>query len=478
MSKEFDQKNFVKSVSTLPGVYAMLDKEGLFLYVGKASNLRKRLRSYFGETDRSTRLKRLVSQVADIQVHITNTESEALLLENNLIKAHRPHYNILLRDDKSYPYIRLTLNQDFPGFSLYRGSLKQPGRYFGPFSNAGAARETLSQIQKIIPVRQCQDSYFRNRSRPCLQYQIKRCSAPCVGLVEPQSYSDDVQDSIMLLEGKSEKLARLLQARMHESAGKLDYESAGQYRDRISALRRVQETQYVSGRASNADVIVAVRESHLTCVSVMSIRNGQNLGSRHFFQSAVLDETTSQVLKAILPQYYLANPIPPELIVSPAVSDASKLADFFSKRAGRRVHIKSRVRDFRAQWLQLAELNATERLARHLASRESYTDRLKDLSQRLGLDGPPARLECFDISHSAGEAPVGSCVVFDQEGPVPSQYRRFNIRNVTPGDDYGAMRQALERRYRRVTERELAVPDILFVDGGKGQHAIAEAVLN
>ena len=478
MSREFDQKTFVKSVSSLPGVYAMLDHEGRYLYVGKASNLRKRLRSYFGATDRPTRLKRMISQVADIQVHITNTESEALLLENNLIKAHRPHYNILLRDDKSYPYIRLTLNQDFPGLSLYRGSLKQPGRYFGPFSNAGAARETLSQIQKIIPVRQCQDSYFRNRSRPCLQYQIKRCSAPCVGLVESQSYSSDIQDSIMLLEGKSEKLARLLQDRMHESAGKLDYESAGRYRDRISALRRVQETQYVSGRANNTDVFVAVREAHLTCVSVMSIRNGQNLGSRHFFQSAVLDETTSQVLKAILPQYYLSNPIPPELIVSPAVSGASKLADFFSKRAERKIYIKTRVRDFRAQWLQLAELNATERLARHLASRESYTDRLKDLSQRLGLEGLPMRLECFDISHSSGEAPVGSCVVFDQEGPVPSQYRRFNIRDVTPGDDYGAIRQALERRYRRVTETEQVVPDILFVDGGKGQHAIAEAVLN
>ncbi len=262
------------------------------------------------------------------------------------------------------------------------------------------------------------------------------------------------------------------------SAGKLDYESAGRYRDRISALRRVQETQYVSGRANNTDVFVAVREAHLTCVSVMSIRNGQNLGSRHFFQSAVLDETTSQVLKAILPQYYLSNPIPPELIVSPEVSGASKLADFFSKRAERKIYIKTRVRDFRAQWLQLAELNATERLARHLASRESYTDRLKDLSQRLGLEGLPMRLECFDISHSSGEAPVGSCVVFDQEGPVPSQYRRFNIRDVTPGDDYGAIRQALERRYRRVTETEQVVPDILFVDGGKGQHAIAEAVLN
>ena len=478
MTPVFDKEGFLKNLPSLPGVYVMLNKNGFYLYVGKASNLRKRLRSYFGPASRSARLTRLIAQVADIQLHITNTESEALLLENNLIKAHRPRYNILLRDDKSYPYIRLTIDQDFPGLSLYRGNLKQPGKYFGPFSSAGAARETLSQLQKIIPVRQCQDSYFSNRSRPCLQYQIKRCSAPCVGMISSDDYANDIQDSILLLEGKNEKLSKLLQDRMKQSAETLDYESAGRYRDRISALRRVQETQYISGRVNNSDVFVAVREAHLTCVSVMSIRNGQNLGSRHFFQSAALDETVPQVLKAILPQYYLSHPVPPELILFPAVSGSSKLAEFFSKRAARKVQIKTRVRDFRAQWLQLAKLNATESLARHIASKESYTTRLDDLANRLGFEGRPVRLECFDISHSSGEAPVGSCVVFDQEGSVSSQYRRFNIRDVKPGDDYGAIRQALERRYRRVRDSLEMAPDILFVDGGKGQLAIAETVLN
>ena len=478
MTPVFDKEGFLKNLPSLPGVYVMLNKNGFYLYVGKANNLRKRLRSYFGPASRSARLTRLIAQVADIQLHITNTESEALLLENNLIKAHRPRYNILLRDDKSYPYIRLTIDQDFPGLSLYRGNLKQPGKYFGPFSSAGAARETLSQLQKIIPVRQCQDSYFSNRSRPCLQYQIKRCSAPCVGMISSDDYANDIQDSILLLEGKNEKLSKLLQERMKQSAETLDYESAGRYRDRISALRRVQETQYISGRVNNSDVFVAVREAHLTCVSVMSIRNGQNLGSRHFFQSAALDETVPQVLKAILPQYYLSHPVPPELILFPAVSGSSKLADFFSKRAARKVQIKTRVRDFRAQWLQLAKLNATESLARHIASKESYTTRLDDLANRLGFEGRPVRLECFDISHSSGEAPVGSCVVFDQEGSVSSQYRRFNIRDVNPGDDYGAIRQALERRYRRVRDSLEMAPDILFVDGGKGQLAIAETVLN
>lgn len=474
----FDEKTFLKNLPSLPGVYAMLNEDEVYLYVGKARNLRNRLRSYFGPANLSLRLTRLIAQVADIQLHITNTESEALLLENNLIKAHRPRYNILLRDDKSYPYIRLTVNEEFPGLSLYRGNLKQPGKYFGPFSSASAARETLSQLQKIIPVRQCQDSYFSNRSRPCLQYQIKRCSAPCVRLIGSEAYRDDIQDTILLLEGKNEKLSQLLQDRMNQSAENLDYESAGRYRDRISALRRVQETQYISGTANNTDVLVAVREAHLTCVSVMSIRNGQNLGSRHFFQSAALEETVPQVLKAVLPQYYLSHPVPPELILSPAVSGSSKLAEFFSNRAGRKVHIKTRVRDFRAQWLELAKLNATESLARHIASKESYTARLDDLAKRLGFEGRPMRLECFDISHSSGEAPVGSCVVFDNEGSVSSQYRRFNIRDVNPGDDYDAIRQALERRYRRVGETPETAPDILFVDGGKGQLGIAEKVLN
>ena len=478
MDSEFDGKAFCKTVSRLPGVYVMLGHSSECLYVGKAKHLRNRLTSYFISTPQSGKIQRMLSRVASIQVHITKTESEALLLENTLIKEHRPRYNILLKDDKSYPYIRLSESHDYPGLSLYRGSLDPRDNYYGPFSSAAAVRETLSQIQKIIPVRQCQDSYFRNRSRPCLQYQIKRCSAPCVGKVDRSTYLADVADSVLLLEGKNEKLGTLLERKMEQSAESLDYESAARYRDRIAALRKVLEKQYVSGGAANADIVVAVGRSDRGCVSVMSIRNGQNLGMRHYFQKTLLDETTSEMLAAILPQYYLRNPIPKELIVHPKIDGVIELTRIFSEKAGRKVIIKSNVRDYRAQWLEMALLNTTENLDRHLASKDAYTTSQKQLSTALGLAVDPVRLECFDISHTAGEATVGACVVFDAEGPVSSQYRRFNMKSVEAGDDYGAMREVLQRRYRKVVENQEALPDLVLVDGGKGQYRIAHEVLN
>ena len=305
MDSEFDGKAFCKTVARLPGVYVMLGRSSECLYVGKAKHLRNRLTSYFVSTPQSGKIQRMLSRVASIQVHITKTESEALLLENTLIKEHRPRYNILLRDDKSYPYIRLSDSHDYPGLSLYRGGTEQKNKYYGPFSSAAAVRETLSEIQKIIPIRQCQDSYFRNRSRPCLQYQIKRCSAPCVGKIDRTTYVADVEDSVLLLEGKNEKLGVLLQRKMDQSSESLDYESAARYRDRIAALRKVLEKQYVSGGVANADIVVAVARADRGCVSVMSIRNGQNLGMRHYFQKTLLDETAGEMLTAVLPQYYL-----------------------------------------------------------------------------------------------------------------------------------------------------------------------------
>ena len=478
MGSEFDGKSFCKTVARLPGVYVMLGRASDCLYVGKAKHLRNRLTSYFISTTQSEKIQRMLSRVASIQVHITKTESEALLLENTLIKEHRPRYNILLRDDKSYPYIRLSDTHDYPGLSLYRGSIDQRNKYYGPFSSAAAVRETLSEIQKIIPVRQCQDSYFRNRSRPCLQYQIKRCSAPCVGKVDRATYLADVEDSVLLLEGKNEKLGLLLGRKMDKASESLDYESAARYRDRIAALRKVLEKQYVSGGSTSADIVVAVGRADRGCVSVMSVRNGHNLGMRHYFQKTLLDETTSEMLTAILSQYYLRNPIPKEVIVHPQIHGVAELTKIFSEIAGRKVIIKSNVRHYRAQWLEMALLNTTENLERHLASKDAYATRLRQLSTALGLVVDPVRLECFDISHTAGEAAVGSCVVFDTEGPVSSQYRRFNMKNVAAGDDYGAMREVLQRRYRKGVENQEALPDLVLVDGGKGQYRIAQEVLN
>ena len=478
MDTEFDGKQFCKTVSRSPGVYVMLWGISEYLYVGKAKNLRNRLTSYFVSVPQNRKIQRMLSRIASIQLHITKTESEALLLENTLIKEYRPRYNILLRDDKSYPYIRLSNSHDYPGLSLYRGRIEHKHKYYGPFSSAAAVRETLSEIQKVIPVRQCQDSYFSNRSRPCLQYQIKRCSAPCVGKVDRSTYLGDVEDSVLLLEGKSEKLGTLLQKKMDQSSENLDYESAARYRDRIAALRKVLDKQYVSGGRSNADVVVAVSRSDRACVSVMSIRNGQNFGMRHYFQKTLLDETASEMLTAILPQYYLGNLIPKELIVHPKIDGVTHLTAMLTEKAGRKVVVKSNVRDYRAQWIEMALLNTTENLDRHLASKDSYTTRLKALSKDLALATDPVRLECFDISHTAGEATVGACVVFDDEGPLSSQYRRFNVKNVEPGDDYGAMQEVLQRRYRKVIENKEAIPDLLFVDGGKGQHRIAQEVLD
>ncbi len=478
MIAEFNGKQFCETVSRLPGVYVMLGGASEYLYVGKAKNLRNRLTSYFVSVPQNRKIQRMLSRIANIQLHITKTESEALLLENTLIKEYRPRYNILLRDDKSYPYIRLSNSHDYPGLSLYRGRVEPRHKYYGPFSSAAAVRETLSEIQKVIPVRQCKDSYFSNRSRPCLQYQIKRCSAPCVGKVDLATYRGDVEDSVLLLEGKSEKLGTLLQKKMDRSSENLDYESAARYRDRIAALRNVLEKQYVSGGLSSADIVVAVGRADRACVSVMSIRKGQNLGMRHYFQKTLLDETSSEMLAAILPQYYLRNPIPKELIVHPKINGVTHLTAMLSEQAGRKVVIKNNVRDYRAQWIEMALLNTTENLDRHLASKDSYTTRLKALSKDLALAADPVRLECFDISHTAGEATVGACVVFDHEGPVPSQYRRFNVKSVEAGDDYGAMREVLQRRYRKVIDNKEAIPDLLFVDGGKGQHRIAQEVMD
>jgi excinuclease ABC subunit C len=454
----------------------MLDGGGKVLYVGKAKNLKRRVASYFSRS-LNRRLQVMVSQVADIEFTVTGTEGEALLLENNLIKSQRPRFNVLLRDDKSYPYIGLTIADAFPRLAFYRGSTKGKDRFFGPYPSAWAVRETLQLLQKLFPVRQCEDSFYRNRTRPCLQHQIKRCSAPCVGLVSESEYAQDVHHTVQFLEGRAAQAIEELAGRMEEAAARLEFERAAVLRDQIATLGRIQERQYVSGEGGDLDIVACAQGGGLTCVQVFFIRGGRNLGSKTFFP--VVPETTSEegVAAAFLAQFYGDKQIPPEIIVTAVPEDRELLETAFSERVGRRVSIKTSVRSDRARWLDMAQGNARLALASRLGSQSGYASRLEALREALGLDEQPSRMECFDVSHTGGEGTVASCVVFDDEGPRKSDYRRFNIEGVTPGDDYAAMHQALTRRYTRVRRGEYPYPDLLFIDGGRGQLAkVADAL--
>lgn len=479
-SRDFDIPAFLKHLTTRPGVYRMLDADGTILYVGKARNLKRRVSSYFQRQDTSPKTRSLVTQIRAIEVTVTNTEGEALLLENNLIKKHRPRYNVLLRDDKSYPYIYLSGDR-FPRLGFHRGARRGNGRYFGPYPSASAVRESLALLQKLFPVRQCEDSYFANRTRPCLQYQIKRCTAPCVDLVSEADYAGDVRHSVMFLEGKSGDVIDELVRRMEQASEALEFELAARYRDQIANLRRVQERQYVSGEKGDLDVI-AVHSGHGgSCIQVFFVRGGRNLGNRTYFPQQSTDAEPGEILGAFIAQYYLRTrgdrTIPPELLVNVEPEDREVLEEVLGERSGRKVSISHRLRGERARWVELAERNAEHGLASHLASRSSQMRRFEALQQALGLDTLPKRIECFDISHTMGEATVASCVVFDPTGAVKTDYRRFNIEGIQPGDDYAAMHQALERRFRRLKAEEAVLPDVLLIDGGKGQVAQAEAVL-
>lgn len=473
---------FVKTLPGKPGVYQMLDSGGQVLYVGKARNLRRRVASYFREPSQlEDKTRALMRNMHDVQITVTHTETEALLLENNLIKEFRPRYNIVLRDDKSFPYIYLTTQESYPRLAFHRGARSGAGRYFGPYPSAGSVRETLNLLQKLFRIRQCSDSFFRNRSRPCLQYQIKRCTAPCVDLVDTETYADNVRHAVMFLEGKSEEMIAELVTRMSGAAEKLEYELAARYRDQITKVRRVQEKQYISGAKGNIDVIAACAKDGVAVVQVFYIRDGQNLGSKSYVPTHVQKENECQVLEAFLPQYYLSGPsdrqIPAEVLVNQPLEDMEPLMQVLSDRAKRRVVIHHRVRGERARWVEMAERNAELVLGQRLTDRSNLAARFEALSEVLELDEPPTRIECFDISHTQGEATVASCVVFDADGAVKSNYRRFNIKDVAAGDDYGAMRQALQRRYTRMRREEAKLPDLLLVDGGKGQLSVASEVL-
>ncbi|MFL9812823.1 excinuclease ABC subunit UvrC [Stutzerimonas sp. VN223-3] len=479
MMSGFDSSAFLASCSGRPGVYRMFDADAKLLYVGKAKNLKKRLASYFRKTGQAPKTAALVAKIAQVETTITANETEALLLEQTLIKQWRPPYNILLRDDKSYPYVFLS-GGDFPRLSIHRGAKKESGRYFGPYPSAGAIRESLSLLQKAFFVRQCEDSYYRNRTRPCLQYQIKRCKAPCVKLVDPEEYAEDVRHSVMFLEGRSNALAEELSKNMEKAAMALDFERAAEIRDQIGILRRVQDQQSMEGGSGNVDIVAAVVSPGGACVHLISVRGGRVLGSKNFFPQVAIEESVSEVLQAFLEQYYLGSmerDLPSELIVNTVHEDFETLISAIVELRNVELTITHRVRGTRARWQQLALTNAEQALGARLANRQHLAARFQALAEALDLDEPPTRLECFDISHSSGEATVASCVVFGPEGPLKSDYRRYNIEGVTAGDDYAAMHQALSRRFKRAAEGEGKLPDILLVDGGKGQLNMAREVL-
>nr|WP_256835660.1 excinuclease ABC subunit UvrC [Pseudomonas oleovorans] len=479
MSVPFDSSAFLATCSGRPGVYRMFDSEARLLYVGKAKNLKKRLSSYFRKTGQAPKTAALVARIAQIETTITANETEALLLEQTLIKEWRPPYNILLRDDKSYPYVFLS-DGDFPRLGIHRGSKKAKGRYFGPYPSALAIRESLSLLQKTFLVRQCEDSYYRNRTRPCLQYQIKRCKGPCVGLVSPEEYAEDVRHSVMFLDGRSNALSEELSASMEKASMALEFERAAELRDQISMLRRVQDQQSMEGGTGDVDVVAVMLTPGGACVHLISVRGGRVLGSKNFFPQVAIEEEGGDVLMAFLAQYYLGNAerdLPSELIVNVQHEDFATLIEAIESLRGRSLSISLRVRGTRARWQQLAVTNAEQALAARLANRQHLAERFEALATVLEMDEPPQRMECFDISHSSGEATVASCVVFGPEGPLKSDYRRFNIEGVTAGDDYAAMHQALTRRFSKIKDGEGKLPDVLLVDGGKGQLAMAREVL-
>ncbi len=476
-ARVFDPKEFTAALPKRPGVYRMFGADHEVLYVGKARSLKDRVSTYFAPGNVNPKVHALVQQIADIEVTVTGSETEALLLEYNLIKAHKPRFNVVLRDDKSFPYIHLCVDHEFARLAFYRGSRSAPGRYFGPFPNAGAVRETLNQLQKLFRIRNCRDSFFANRSRPCLQHQIGRCSAPCVGLVTREAYAQDIEAAVKVLEGRDGEVTAQLQVRMEEAAGRLDFERAAQLRDQLAALKRLQIQQVVTGDDErDVDVIGIVGEPGEYSVSVMLVRGGRNLGTTSYFPRAALAEP-EEALASFVMQYYATQEPPPEVLLSRKLEDEESLAQALSSRAQRTVRVRTPVRGLGAKWVELSQDNATQALRMRLAQKQGMEEMLAALAETLDLPEPPARIECFDISHTGGEGTVASCVVFGPDGPLKKEYRRFNITGVTPGDDYGALRQALERRYTRVRDGEIQAPDLLLIDGGLGQIGQVHEVL-
>ncbi|MGQ0579876.1 MAG: excinuclease ABC subunit UvrC [Betaproteobacteria bacterium] len=467
----------VASLPHLPGVYRMLNAAGEVLYVGKAHDLKKRVASYFQKTGSlAPRIRLMMAQVGGLETTVTRSEAEALLLESNLIKSLSPRYNILYRDDKSYPYIVLT-GHPFSRLGFHRGALDKAHRYFGPFPNAGAVRESIHLMQKVFRLRTCEDTVFANRSRPCLLYQIKRCTGPCVGLISETDYAEDVRSAELFLQGREDEAVDRLEERMHRAAAEHAYEQAAAFRDQIRSLSKVRETQFVtSSRGVDADIVALAAAGGLICVNLVMVRGGIHRGDKSFFPQNAQDQDEQIALEAFLTQHYVNRDVPPAILVNRPVETAA-LEELLSQQAGTRVQINARPAGERRIWLRMAEKNAELAIAQRLAAHATQETRLSALQQALGLADNVRRIECFDVSHTMGEATVASCVVYDNSAMQPAEYRRYNINGVEPGDDYGAMRQVLDRRYRKIVEGEGKLPDLILIDGGKGQVSTAFEVL-
>ncbi|ACV26366.1 excinuclease ABC subunit UvrC [Kangiella koreensis] len=471
-------KKILAHLSHKPGVYQMLGKDGETLYVGKAKNLSNRVKSYFTRQYQSPKTELLVTYIEDIHTTVTETETEALLLENNLIKKYKPRFNVLFRDDKSYPYVFLSAG-DFPRLAYHRGAKKEKGDYFGPFPSSSAVRQSLSLIQKTFQIRQCEDSYFANRSRPCLQYQIKRCTAPCVDYISKEDYAKDVENVKLFYQGKSEQVIKRLQKKMDVASQELDFELAARYRDQIKQMRHVMQQQVISGTASDLDVIGVAYASGVCCILLVFIRQGMIVGNKTYFPKVPKHSDLQEIVSTFLGFYYLSGAeIPKQVVIESLPEDIEALQEAFGEQRGNKVTIRQASRGQVKEWQTFANKNAEHSLRAKLNSKSNFTQRLLDLQKALQMEHMPKHVECFDISHTQGQQTVASCVVFDENGPKKADYRIFNISGITGGDDYAAMQQALTRRYKRLKDEQQALPDLVIVDGGKGQLAKAEEVFN
>jgi excinuclease ABC subunit C len=476
MTDAFDPKTILKNLPNLPGVYRMKNVSGEVIYVGKAKDLKKRVSSYFNKNIPSPRTRMMVSQITGIETTVTHSEAEALLLENNLIKSFMPRYNVLFRDDKTYPYITLT-GDEYPRLAFHRGTQRKGNDYFGPFPNAVAVRESIQLLQKVFKLRTCENTVFSNRTRPCLQYQIERCTAPCVDLISVEDYRRDVSHATMFLQGREQQVMDELGEKMMAAAEDQEYEMAAVYRDRMQSLRQVQAKQFVSDFAVNdADVIAVAELMGEHCVNLVMIRGGRHLGDKSFFPKNAHGAELQDTMQAFLEQYYVSQNMPPLIIVGVPI-ETEALEEVFTQQAGRKVKINSNAIGDKRVWLKMAETNADLALQQRAAQHSNQQARLNALREALDLSETTERIECFDISHTMGEATVASCVVFDKGQMQNSEYRRYNITGITPGDDYAAMRDALTRRYKKVAAGEGKLPDLVFIDGGKGQLGVAVEVM-
>ena len=474
---EFDGKKFARRLPAGPGVYLMRDSDNIALYVGKAANLRKRVSSYFDARPKIDRIMRMVARIRSIEVSLTRSESEALLLENEWIKSLKPRYNVLLRDDKSYPWVMLGTDHEFPRIAFHRGGRDKERQYLGPYPSASSVRESINLIQKLFQLRNCEDSYFSHRTRPCLQHQIKRCTAPCVARVSVTEYAGQVEDALLFLRGQSQKVITRLIVRMEKAATVQLYEQAAQFRDQINHLKQMQARQFVSAGNGDLDIIALARLQRGCAIEVISVRGGRSLGQRDYFPTQSEGHTDAEVLQAFLGQYFRERRPPPELIISHTLEQQNLFETVFSEKSGRKVSIQSHPRSHRRKWLELAGRNALNAL--HMRNTESsrISSQFEALAELLLFEEIPQIIECFDVSHTSGHKTVPSCVVFGHEGPVKSRYRRYNLKGFEPGDDYAAMREVLGRRYRKLQKEEGHLPDLILVDGGKGQLGIAMEVL-